>query len=317
MNSLAEHFRRALTCTPKQRKIGLEVESLVVQKDGRPITVGESQGIMHVLVACGWKIVEEKTTTGEIMPERLIVRIECEGFAIIYELGWNNFELMTPVFAVSEAHTLLAQTRQHLEAFAAAVTSLGLEVLYKPYDGHGDMNTLMLPDERDQIWIALDGDVLTVLGHIASVHLNIDICSVEEGMAFARGFLELCEKRSWPAPESAPLWARYLAESLAGYDHDRYGPPPLMFEAYCKRLAQMPVVMHRTDARLLIPDPQRPFSEMENVDLDLFHRSVWWRARFRVRNGRLVMELRDIPRRTDDQMENDVSTVLVHLGLAA
>ena len=51
--------------------------------------------------------------------------------------------------------------------------------------------------------------------------------------------------------------------------------------------------------------PAVPFIETENPDIELYLRSVWWYSRLRKRNDLLVLEIRNIPRRTNNLIKEE------------
>jgi hypothetical protein len=55
------------------------------------------------------------------------------------------------------------------------------------------------------------------------------------------------------------------------------------------------------DGVFLLQPPQ-PLYEVPDADLELFVSYVWWWTRLRVRNSKLVLELRAIPRGNDEDL---------------
>ncbi len=297
-----------MTCASTNRQIGIEVETLVIDSNNQPITRQTSQTMFQWLIdQQSWQATSHKGG--------FVITLQKGDFTLLYELGWNNLELTTP--AMTSLPKLLEQTTAALSELNEATNATGSKILPASYDGCVGQDTLMLPDDRDRIWVDLDGPALSVLGHIASVHLNIDLTSIEEGLALTARYLELFERGEdgWPDAATQDIRNRYITESTADYEPDRYGNPPLTFDAYCQRLAEMKVVMNQGVNGLEIASPARPFAANKEVDIDLFLRSIWWRTRLRVRGDKLVLELRDIPRTTDEQLKKDVMMVCKHLGL--
>jgi len=315
MQRLRDYFLGAQTCTPATRRFGLESENLFGARhhhDGRiyrPISIGQSQQIMRWMAAIpGWSVAEQKGN--------LVTKVEGLGFTIVYELGHSNLEVITPTVPVSRSDALIGPlTMVHnMMAKAACPTSEHAVMLAMPYDRWENIDTLVMPDKRDEIWKQLDGPVLTVLGHIASLHINIDLTSIEEGMAWIAQINRIRNEQGWPDADVERIWQRYLLESRAGYEPDRYGPAPETFADYIERLSQLKVVMNTAPDGLQIADPQRPFAACEHVDIEMFLRSVWWGARLRVRDGKLVLEIRDIPRRGDEHIHDDFELLRSELG---
>jgi len=189
----------------------------------------------------------------------------------------------------------LADNQNYLGEISRAGEQCGAVLTDLSWDGSSS-NTLIMPDKRDEIWLELDGQALYGLGHIASIHFNIDLVSVEEGMRFISRLMPLFEKQGWPPQSNSGVWNGYLRESRAKYQEGRYGPPPTDFCKYCSRLASYAVVMNSINGRLEIAKPRLPFANCSNPNIDMFLRSVWWWMRLRVRGGKLVLEIRDVPR---------------------
>lgn len=320
MERLEKYFKDAETCESETRTVGTETESLFVNElSNRPISLKTSQKIMENLVTeFGYKIKEEKNN--------LITRVEDrEGFTVFYELGWNNFELTTPPANVKNSSDLFLDHDKRVDELSFAGKLAKAKMLNGSWD-NSLSNTLIIPDKRDEVWLKLDGPALYGLGHIASIHLNISLTSINEGMEWLRKIkYELYATGSrllqpnnifsneplnpdiarnakeeyastWPPKENYSVWQKYINESFANYENGRYGPPPDNFQDYCKKLSEYKVVMNRINGELNIFTPAMSFAETKNADIDLFLRSVWWWSRLRVRGENLVLEIRDIPR---------------------
>ncbi len=316
MKRLIDYFARAVTGRPDKRRCGFEVETLFVDRAGRPIDRLTSQAIFHALAEKeGWTVT--KTTA-----QNEIVLLEQAGWSLSYELGWNNLELATPASASRLADNWDA-TRQRLLQLYRAARSLGARPLFHPFDRHLNVDTLMLPDQRDQIWIRLDGrDALQPLGHFSSVHLNLDLVSIEEGLELiSRLDTSYFPRRIVPDNPIVwrhdQIWRTYVRESLAGYEPDRYGYPIAgSLESYCGKIATFKVVMNRlADGSLALVENPKPFGQTPDINIDLFLRSVWWYARLRVRNGQLVLEVRNIPRFDDLTNAGDICRLAQFLGI--
>jgi hypothetical protein len=310
MQTLRDYFKSARTCSMATRKIGLEVETLFCDRGSAPITKDQSQVMMNQLVACGWTIAESK----QGMTTKLVKSLPGRGdFFVFYELGWNNVEVVTPTYSICDRAGLLQDVRGDILPEVYEVSPCGPLGDYCDFSENED--TLMLPDQRDQIWLKLDGDVLPVLGHIASVHINIDLCSIAEGFEFMRLTNQMYRQMDWPPKVVADIWSRYIGESLADYEVGRYGLPPGNFEDYISRLSGYKVFMNTLGGQLSVLSDPKPFCDTSDVDLDMFLRSVWWWNRLRVRNGQLVLEIRGIPRGSDDQMVVDCQDLFSLLKL--
>lgn len=289
MERLAEYFNKAKTCVDFSRKIGLEVETLFIDGASQePITLEVSQGMMFYLIEnLEWKLQQSKNGKA--------VCLEKDGYWLTYDLGWNNFELITPPTKIDSGGGFPSgyyDVEQNLED---AARKFNAEACLNGWDGCRS-NTLIMPDKRDEIWLELDGPALFSLGHIAAIHVNIDLCSMAEGESFIKKLLSAFQAKDWPYHRNRRIWQYYIDNSLADYEADRYGPPPCNFTKYCEELAAKKVVMNSINGDLRIAKPASPFGGCPEVDIDMFLRSVWWWYRLRVRSGRLVLEIRDLPR---------------------
>jgi hypothetical protein len=288
MRRIVEYFRTAKTIPSNERMMGIETESLLVDNlNCKPISLHVSEEIFSDLVEnFGWSVCQIKCGK--------VVKIAKNGLELFYELGWNNFELVTPIFRISDEE-IFSANEKHLSEINSSARKFGMLLTNMTWDNHVS-NTLVIPDKRDEIWLKLDGNALFGLGHIASVHFNIDLVSIDEGMEFISQLLQLYQSNGWPAAANREIWEGYLKESKAKYQDGRYGPPPTNFDEYCSKLASYNVVMNVIDGELEIAKPSVPFSACTDPNMDMFLRSVWWWMRLRVRGGKLVLEIRDVPR---------------------
>lgn len=103
-------------------------------------------------------------------------------------------------------------------------------------------------------------------------------------------------------PQDA-TWKKYIAESSAKYRSNRYGGP-LVFESlsdYCRALTRHDVVR---GAHLV------PYHDVSDLDVPLYLRSIWWHFRLKRYGDSLCIEVRPMPRRTDDQFDLQLEKVL-------
>lgn len=293
MKRFMNYFETASVCNPKERMLGIEIESLFVNSTTKnPITLEVSQKIWKKLVENhGWRVTETKNG--------MLVKLSKDDYQLVYELGWNNFELNTPAFCITDKTELFRSVANILQSFKEAANNFDAEILFSGYD-QSISSTLILPDERDKIWIELDGEeALSILGHIACVHYNLDLSSVDEGFEFMELLKPMYQEKNWFENGNAWAWKKYIKKSKAEYAADRYGIPPMNnLEQYCSSLAGFNVVMNKRkdNGRLFIPETNIPAGETSKFDMELFLRSVWWVYRLRVRDGKLVLEIRDVPR---------------------
>lgn len=305
MERLVQYFSKAHCCTPENRQLGVEIETLFVDREGHPITRYVSQSIFQDLVSSnGWQIMER--VGGFFSRIRNLV-----GWELSVDLGWNNIELIPGPEALS-SFSWDAMNAVLGEVYRVAATHSAYP-LFGPHDDSLDVDTLAVPDERDRVWIELDGQLpLQTLGHIASIHYNVDLVSPEEGIEWIADlnkeyYPKILEVYDTPAYAHNSVWRRYIKESLAGYEDWRFGYcPGQSLELYCWWLSVVRVVMNKMpDGSLYRCLPARSFAQTEDPDIDLFLRSVWWYTRMRVRGGNLVMEIRNVPRFEDEAIERE------------
>ena len=99
------------------------------------------------------------------------------------------------------------------------------------------------------------------------------------------------------------VWKKYVADSSAGYLPNRYGGP-LTFESlkdYCKALVRHNVVQ---GTRLV------PFVNVDNLDIPLYLRSIWWYFRLKRYKDALCIEVRPMARLADEQIKNQLEMVI-------
>jgi len=301
---LRQHFENAKCCIPQNRQIGIEIETLFVDQNRRPIDKQTSQKILTILAGnFNWAVDQIKNG--------YITQLSKDGFILIYELGCNNLELYTPTYHFEDSSIFITMDML-MAMLKEAAHMCQATPLHVSWDEHLDDN-LMIPDKRDEIWVEVDGSALLGLGHIASIQFNIDLCSIEEGMGFIKELNHLYTQMHWPHEANFRIWRDYIKNSLANYEHDRYAPAPASFEIYIKRLSQMKVIMQKNGNGLQICRPAKSFAQTNVKDIEMFLRSVWWYTRFRVRNGKLVLEIRDIDRNGGLHMIWDM--IRLHLNI--
>lgn len=344
----AEQKMVQLKANGHQRQIGFEIERLFADTaTGKPITRDQSQ-LMHLTLASalrpglspqGIHLVLEEVRNGTIVKSKITGNEHHAGGILFFELGWNNWEFSTETWdldpqSLGRTHRgpvpCLTTTLNTLRVISDTLLHIGVVDLEKPFDGFADCDTLIMPDQRDEIWLELDGDVLRVLGHIASVHINIDVFSLKEAFEFITRLNRLNECMNWPPPEVCGIWDQYIRESRAGYEPGRYGPSPETWKEYIDQISQYKLVMLKmkleSGSHLMIARPPltktmfQPLHDyraqsLSEEELDLFTRSVWWWNRLRVRNNKLVLEIRAIPRGSNKDMEEHVGVVLSALDL--
>ncbi len=276
-------------------RIGSEVETFFVCDDGNAITREQSQSVFERLASdYDWKIASER---GE-----MITSVWKGGNRILYELGYPNFELAVSPLERSE---IVGHTRALLDDLYRAAESEGAYPNFSPLY-HGNGKYLAIPDERDATWLRLDGkEALSPLACISAVQYTVDV-----DYASAVDKLDSLWMRSTDFLKSYPqdkVWKQYIAASKAGYLPDRYGgdhsPIDTMYR-YCANLAKHDVVQGET----LVPFGQARLDSNDAIALHI--RSVWWYFRLRRYSERLCIEVRPLPRRRDDLLQEQLEFVL-------
>jgi hypothetical protein len=287
---LLSYFRDGIEKSKKT--IGMEVEtSFLSIKNDKPASVEESQNIFITLLKDGWQIEQRKGC--------LISAIkDVSGNKILYELGRQNIEVST---IPSTASGVIKIARKVLVQLYEAATRNGLTPIFEPILASNE-DLLVIPDQRDLNWIRLDGrEALIPLAKISAVQFTVEI---EQKLAINL-LNQLGSKidtflADYPQDK---VWQKYIQSSNAGYQSLRYGGP-LHFKSfpdYCERLLEHDVVQ---GSRLV------PYSNVGEIDIPLFLRSIWWYFRLRRYGNRLCIEVRPFPRREDELFEKQLSMVL-------
>jgi len=291
MRRLKEYFTEGIVSETLQT-IGAEIETQFVDLDNNPISTQMSQQMLMLLVERGeWRADSQK---GGLITSL----VDSRGNKIFYELGRHNIEVAT---AVSTPDQVLSVTQGCLDQVYEAAQEVGAKPYFAPILP-GEEDLLVIPDERDATWLELDGrDALAPLARASAVQFTISVAS-EEAIEILNALGRRIDLFLSDYPQDA-IWRRYIAESFAGYIFDRYGGP-LAFESlddYCQSIIRHDVV----EGSSLVP-----FASMEEVDIPLYLRSVWWYFRLKRYGDALCVEVRPIARRTDDKFQDQLKMTL-------
>lgn len=290
MQRLISYFADGISSRTLQT-IGAEIETQFVDENGRAIQTQASQQMLGWLAENGWKVDCRK---GNL----ITTLVDQNGNKIFYELGRHNMEVSTiastPKCVLGVANGCLAQLYNAAQRF-------GAEPYFAPIL-YGNEDLLVIPDERDAIWLELDGrDALAPLARTSSVQFTVSIAP-KEAVAILNKFGERVALFLTDFPQDA-VWKKYIVDSSAKYLPNRYGGP-LMFESladYCHALARHDVVR---GARLV------PYQNTSDLDIPLYLRSIWWHFRLKRYGNALCVEVRPMARRTDDQFNLQLEKVL-------
>jgi hypothetical protein len=310
LSELATHFETAETVELRDRRVGVEVETLFLSDDDRPLTCAGGEAVFAELEKRGWDPVEVEKNRGR--------ELRRDAFSIKPEVGAGNLELISPPRLVGEREELVDDVLERLDQLYTAAGEVGARPLFAEYDGHRDVDNILLDNQRDRRWMEVDGrEALKVLGHIASVHVTVDLCSIDEGFALVRALNELARERGWPPDSVTSTWQCYFERSRCDYAPRRFGDAPETYDGYLELLRSFRVVVDRqSDGRLIVPEGKlHGFGDVEpDVHLPTFLGTVWLNTRLRRIRDTLALEVRFIPRSTDDVLRTDIEAVLQCLG---
>lgn len=276
--------------------IGLEVETSFVNESGNPITLAQSQSIFKALCLRGWKPVCAKNG--------LLTELSSGGGdRLLYDLGRQNLEIST---ASGSPQFVSVRIQECLETVYVAGRETGAYPFFGPVLS-SDEDLLVIPDERDANWLKLDGrSSLNLLARTSSVQVTIDV-PLPDAIPVINRLWSKAKTFAADYPQDAN-WRQYIAESFAPYRLDRYAGPRWFddLDDYCRELCRHDVVQ---DGRLV------PQSAAGNYDIGLFIRSVWWWFRLRRHGEKLCIEIRPMPRRSDDTIALQISAALSSAGM--
>lgn len=293
VDQLANYFGNTRGKSPADQLIGAEIETFFADRDGAAISIETSQSIMRDLAAGTWNIADRK---GE-----MITVLHRDGSRILYELGYPNLELAVRPERRSQ---IIADTRQLLGELYGAAERYGASPVFAPMFT-SEKSYLAVPDDRDATWLRLDGKkALSPLACISAVQFTIDV-DVESATE-ALNKLNAVRDRFLADYPQDKVWVEYVQTSPAGYLGDRYGGPDTFDSLghYCLQLSRHAVVQGST----LVPFEQADLNT--NRAIELFIRSVWWYFRLRRYGANLCIEVRPLPRRHDEKLDDQLSQVL-------
>ena len=290
MQKLISYFTDGISSETLQT-IGAEVETQFVDKDGKAVQTQTSQQMLRYLAENGWKVDCRK---GNL----ITTLVDQNGNKIFYELGRHNMEVST---AASTPTRVLDVANSCLAQLYAAARKFGAEPFFAPIL-NGDEDLLVIPDERDAVWLELDGrNALAPLARTSSVQFTVSV-SPQDAMKILNKFGKEISSFLVDFPQDT-VWKRYIVDSSAKYLSNRYGGP-LAFESledYCQALARHDVVQ---GVRLV------PFQDVSNLEVSLYLRSIWWHFRLKRYGNALCIEVRPMARRADEQFQHQLDKVL-------
>lgn len=287
---LREHFVVGTERTVTGSSIGAEIETDFVQEDtGDAITTTQAATIL---------------ATTERRP------LGCQQKL---ELGRQKIEIS--VGPHSSASLMLEATQEGLAWLYEVAHSVGARPVFQP-DWGWDLaeQLLWVQEERDEIWVALDGQpALEHLCRCSSVQFTVAVHPSEAICVINR--LWKAEVHTVDYKTNDQQWRKYITASRAGYRSDRYGGPAgfKSIDDYVAQLSKHKVVMHQGQSVSATVDDMVRAAGV-NFNIELFLRSIWWHYRLRRYGDTLVVEIRPIGRRTDDQIPEAWKMVAHALG---
>ena len=291
MERLLEYFSIGVNKTPIEL-IGSEVETSFVGVDNNPISTLQSQNILKYLISTDrWMVLETKGSLISSVVDRY-------GNRVLYELGRQNLEVAT---IPQQARYLIDYVYSLLGQLYKAGESVGARPRHRPIIETDD-DLLVIPDERDQVWVELDGrPALNKLARVSSVQFTFSISSLMAIQTINKLGQNIDLFLS-DYPQDV-LWKEYIEQSYAGYQPNRYGGD-LQYsdlKEYCLSLSEHKVIC---GSKLL------PLNKVKDLDVPLFTRSVWWHFRLRRYGNTLCVEVRPMARRQDGLLERQLNQVL-------
>ena len=267
---LLGHFTDGTHTTITGGHIGMEIETDFLDANARPISTNVARQILN-------------TTEGR--PAHTTHKLE---------LGRQKIEL---AIAPQPTPALLMEAGyEALEWLYGMAAQFGAQPLLNP-EIHSEEELLWVQEERDEIWVALDGrPALEELCRCSSVQFTIDLHPGDAIEMINQLWKSGIHVTGYDRNDAR--WKTYISDSLAGYRADRYAGP-MGFESmadYCHELMRHDVVMHQGQPL------NRRLSEVPDADIDLFLRSVWWHYRLRRYGDSLAVEIRPMGR-FDDVVE--------------
>lgn len=270
MQRILDFFCVGTEQTVTAAKVGMEIETQFLDSQGQPV---------------------KPQDTREILSRATLAPDFCE---LKLELGCHNFELN--IKPHKNPYVLISKAKEALGWLYKIAESLGYYPVFEPAPlMHKAGELLFLADRRDELWVKLDGRLaLEYLCRCSSVQFIIDV-----NPADAIGWINrLWQSRAheYDYAKNDWLWRRYIAESLFGYQSDRYAGPSRFesFKDYAQKLAEHVVVMHKGRPC------RQSIEQIKNLDINLFLRSVWWHYRLRRYGEMLALEIRPFSRRSDE-----------------
>lgn len=256
--------------TETASRIGVEIETDFVDQTGRPGTASAALSILATLEGrppfCSHKL----------------------------ELGRQKIEVA--VSPQRSPEVLLERAHDALEWLYGVAARHGVYPRFDP-DFASDEELLLITNDRDERWAHLDGPLaLEELCRCSSVQFTLD---VNPNDAIARiNSLWRSRLHEVDYETNVARWGKYLRASRAHHPPSRFAGPSGFsdLEEYSRILGEYPVLMQGEGASSAKPN------DVDELDIDLFLRSVWWHHRLRRFGNTLALEVRPLSRRSDVEL---------------
>lgn len=273
MQRLLEHFTKGTEKTVTGGQVGAEIETdflFLASKPPSPISTHTTDRLLL------WIAKNLPRCVGSI------------------DLGRQKLEL---AFRPQLTFELLWElVQQYLQALYREAEKYGAYPCFLPdYTWEGDL--LDVRDERDDIWVQLDGrralEQLTRPYICSSVQFTVDV-NPNDAINIINCLWE-AKIHEVDYAANTICWTNYISWSKAGYLPDRFGGPAEFkdIDDYVQQLMKHDVVMHKGHPCSLKVDG------VPDLDIDLFLRSIWWHYRLRRYSNTLALEVRPFSRRRD------------------
>lgn len=264
---LLEYFTEGTERTKTGSKIGMEVETDFLDEYGDPINIQTTRKLLSA---------EQEKPLG--LSRKL-------------ELGRQKIEVC--IQPQPTANLAIEAMQEALSWLYKQASQLGAVPSFTP-ETQWDGNLLWVQEDRDAIWVNLDGEAaLEQLCRCSSVQFTVDVNPTDAINAI--NSLNAAKLQEVDYAPNHQRWLNYISQSRANYRVSRYGGPEWFdsFADYATQLQQHEVVMHKGQ------QVRAPLDQLKNPDIDLFLRSVWWHYRLRRYGDSLVVEIRPFARRED------------------
>ncbi len=241
---LLDYFTHGTEATKTGAKIGCEIETDFVTEEGIPIDAGVTKILLN-------------TTTNR--PSWCQQKLE---------LGRQKIELaissqVSTKLLLEKAYTAL-EWLYGLARLNGAFPRFEPDITYKN-------DLLLIVEQRDAIWVELDGQKsLEQLCRCSSVQFTIDVNPADAIDMINSLWLAKLHELDYASNDGR--WKAYIKQSTTDYLTDRYGGPEGFenLNHYVTELQRHVVVTHKGQLCHL------PIIRVENPDIELFLRSVWW-----------------------------------------